>query len=820
MRLVSLAAAVAVLAATLWAGASSVGPLPPLGPLLDPANGVWRLAVPASAPSDITVRIPELRDSVSVVYDDRNVPHVWATSREDAWRALGYVVARDRLFQLELQARAGAGTLTELVGEAALPADKRTRALGMPRAAELRWAAMPEASLGHRASVAFAEGVNAWIAGLRARDLPVEYHLLGREPSRWEPVNTMHLFNRMSYTLSYMPGELDLVTAAALVGEEAAAALYPVNAPVEEPIQPSARKMPSVTQLRLPPPGVPSARAVGMAAAAREFTPDDFQLASRGDAVLGSNNWAVAPSRSATGNALLAGDPHLELTLPSIWYEVHMVVPDTLDAYGVTIPGAPAVIIGFNRDVSWTFTNTGADVVDFWYETVDDTLSPRRYLLDGEWRDLELREETYVDQRGSVLATDTVRYTHRGPMRGEGNGWLSMRWTALDTSDAATPFLSGAMARSVDDFLTLTRDIIAPAQNMLVADRSGAIAIRSTGRYPIRAGDGRGNVIRDGSRSSEDWQGWWSPDEYPQSVAPPQGFLASANQDPFAADDAPRYLGFDWPTPWRAMRINELLRANAAVTVQDMAAWQTDPGSARADMFVPALVSAAQGIAPDDTASLAAARLAAWNRQYVAQDTTAVLFEAVMDALERLTWDELRPEDGPRAQLPTSTITAMLLMEPDSEWWDIRATSEVETRDSVLVRALRSGWAYAVRSHGEPSASRWRWSNIRHANIRHLLGFTPYSRLGIPVQGGPGLLNPSSGSGVHGASWRMVVEMGPEVRGWGVYPGGQSGNPADASYDDRLTAWREGRLDSLRFPASAGELSENSRRGALRLVPR
>src|SRR5690606_23173038 len=158
-------------------------------------------------------------------------------------------------------------------------------------------------------------------------------------------------------------------------------------------------------------------------------------------------------------------------------------------------------------------------------------------------------------------------------------------------------------------------------------------------------------------------------DEYPQSVAPPQGFLASANQDPFAADDAPRYLGFDWPTPWRAMRINELLRANAAVTVQDMAAWQTDPGSARADMFVPALVSAAQGIAPDDTASLAAARLAAWNRQYVAQDTTAVLFEAVMDALERLTWDELRPEDGPRAQLPTSTITAMLLMEPDSEWW-------------------------------------------------------------------------------------------------------------------------------------------------------
>src|SRR5690606_274765 len=304
------------------------------------------------------------------------------------------------------------------------------------------------------------------------------------------------------------------------VGEESALALYPVNAPLEEPIQPTDAPMPRVRPVRLPPPGTPAPEALRMASAARSFAPDDFLLGERrangGDVVLGSNNWAVAPAGGASGSALLAGDPHLELTLPSIWYEVHLVVPDTLDAYGVTIPGAPAVIIGFNRDVSWTFTNTGADVVDFWRETVDDTLSPRRYLLDGEWRDLELREELFVDQRGNVLQVDTVRYTHRGPMRGQGSGWLSMRWTGLDTGDVATPFLSGSMARSTDDFLRLTRDIVAPAQNMLVADRSGAIAIRSTGRYPIRAGDGRGNIIRDGSRSSEDWQGWWTPDDYPQ----------------------------------------------------------------------------------------------------------------------------------------------------------------------------------------------------------------------------------------------------------------------------------------------------------------
>src|SRR5690606_25097259 len=157
------------------------------------------------------------------------------------------------------------------------------------------------------------------------------------------------------------------------------------------------------------------------------------------------------------------------------------------------------------------------------------------------------------------------------------------------------------------------------------------------------------------------------------------GFLASANQDPFAADDAPRYLGFDWPTPWRAMRINELLRGNPAVTVDDMRAWQTDPGSERAEMFVPALVAAAQGLAPDDSASLAAARLAAWDRLYVMEDTTAVLFEAVMSALDWLTWDEMRPDGVARLPLPSSTITAMLLLDPESEWWDIRETPERET---------------------------------------------------------------------------------------------------------------------------------------------
>src|SRR5690606_29090266 len=204
-----------------------------------------------------------------------------------------------------------------------------------------------------------------------------------------------------------------------------------------------------------------------------------------------------------------------------------------------------------------------------------------------------LRVEEYRAPDGSVLAVDTVRYTHRGPMRRSSGAWISMRWTALELRDVATPFVAGALARDVAEFQSVTRGAVAPAQNMLVADRAGTIAIRATGLFPIRAGDGRGDVIRDGSSSANAWQGWWSPDEYPQSTSPAQGFLASPNQDPFASGAAPRYLGLDWPSPWRAMRINALLQSDSAVTPETMASWQTDPGSARADMFVPALVAAA-----------------------------------------------------------------------------------------------------------------------------------------------------------------------------------------------------------------------------------
>jgi penicillin amidase len=524
---------------------------------------------------------------------------------------------------------------------------------------------------------------------------------------------------------------------------------------------------------------------------------------------LGSNNWAVGSKRTRDGHTLLAGDPHLDLSLPSIWYEAHMVVPGRLDVYGVTIPGAPGIVIGFNRDIAWTFTNTEADVLDYYEETVDDSLHPRRYLLNGEWRPLELRPEIYRGRHGEVLATDTTRYTHRGPLRRMHGHWLSFRWTVLEGAPNSENFARAVEAHSVAEFQAAMARLDSPAQNMLVADRSGSIAIRSTGKFPIRPGDGRGDLIRSGTTTASDWTGQWPLDQYPGAKDPAQGYLASDNQQPIDPRVNPRYLGADWYLPWRALRINELLRADSAVTPDDMRRFQTDPGSPRADWMVPAFLAAAHSVRGDDTLARAAALLAQWDRRYAMDNRRAVLFEAAMEELPGRLWDEL---DDQRVGRPTVTpnIGAVLelLQDPSNPWWDDRRTTgRVEHRDDILAASLRAGLVRLLRELGGPDGDAWLWSHNRHANIYHLLRIPAFSALNIPIQGGPSTLNPSSGDGVHGASWRMVVELGPEVRAWGTYPGGQSGNPASPRYLDRLPRWEAGELDSLRFPHTAEELS-------------
>jgi penicillin amidase len=824
MRTLQLTVAGIVLAATLVIGQWRVGPVPPLGDLLHPLRGVWAVAGGARLPDEAAARIPGLEGPVRVLYDDRGVPHIFASTPWDAARALGYVVARDRLFQLEVQTRATAGTLTELVGPEALPLDRGQRRLGLAWAAERSFAALDPASTTARLLEAYAQGVNAWVDGIGAGGLPLEYHLLGARPARWQPVHTLYLLKRMGYTLTYSTPELRRERIEALIGPEAADELFPVHSPIREPLVPAGARAPAPRD---------TVRAVASAAGwSRGWADarDEFAVSRGGEAVAGSNNWAAAPSRTEAGFALLAGDPHLELTLPSIWYEVHLAVPGELDVYGVTIPGVPGVVIGFNRRVAWSFTNTEADVMDFYTEALDDPERPTAYALDGAWRPLERRIEEYRGRRGELLATDTIYHTHRGPLlRGRGRPY-SLRWTVLEETGEIEGMYRASMAGSVTEWLQAMERFRAPPQNALVADWTGSIAIRSNGRFPLRPGDGRGNQVRDGSRSASDWVGDLPVERWPAAVDPSQGFLASANQEPVDPAAENPYFGAGWPAPWRAVRINQLLRADSAVTPEDMRRFQTDPGSARADRFVPAFLAAAEEsltrVEGEDALREAVQLLAQWDRRYTRENERAILFELAMEELERRTWDELalpaveaEVEPG-RLGTPGSAVLAQLLEQPRASWWDARATADVvEDRDAILNASLVAALERARGAYGPPDGGGWRWDRVSRADIHHLLRLPSLSALGLPVQGGPGTLNPSTGPEPFGASWRMVVELRPEIRAWTIYPGGQSGNPVSPWYRDRIGKWVAGELDPVLFPHQPSELDVGRVAGVLLLHP-
>ena len=821
----------------MGAGAVSIGRAPALGSLLDPAHGVWALARTAELPNDANAVVSTLGSTVEVRYDRRGVPHIFATRDDDAYRALGYVVARDRLFQLWLQTMASSGRLTEIAGAQALPLDREMRRLAIPWSAERKLALIdstaPETA---RLARAYSDGVNAYIAQMSRDELPLEFRLLGiKTVPKWEPLNSLLLFNRMGWTLAYIVPELDRALAASRVGNAAAASLFPENSPIQEPIQPNGRRAPRFDFARLTPAG--AADSIGsqtLIATLGDFMPASVAAAGQGDEhrTFASNNWAVAPRRSATRDALLAGDPHLELTLPSIWYEAQLVVPGSLDVYGVTIPGLPAVIIGFNRDVAWTFTNTGADVLDFYTEKVDADSHPTKYFVDGKWVPLELRIEQYRGPNGNVIGVDTLYFTHRGPLRQENGHWLSMRWTVLEPSNETEGFRLAAKARDVDEFQrTMGLYFRSPAQNMLVADRHGSIAIRSTGRFPIRPSSGSGFAIRDGTTAASDWRGNLPPEFAPQARDPEQGYLASANQQPIDPRVAPYWLGGEYEA-WRALRINELLRVDTAVTIDQMRRFQTDPGSAFADVFVPYFLNAAHSLAAHHAAGIDSSQLAEsahllaeWDRRYTRENKRAILFDLAYSELVNRTWDELEAPSAAvggrvrRVVTPSSEVLAELLADSTSEWWDDRRTAHHETRDEILAMSLVAALDTARSRYGDPNKRGWTWSRVRHTNIWHSLHLPSLSALDLPIQGGRGTLSP--GSGIFGASWRMVVDAGAnEIKAWGTYPGGQSGNPASSRYKNHLQEWLDGQLEPLTVPKWIPELSAKETASRLTLRSR
>lgn len=783
-----------------------LGPLPPLGDLLEPRGGFWTTAGDAIPPGHQILNFPGLENPVEVFRDEYGIPHLFAEGDLDLYRAVGYVQAFDRLFQMDMQRRASKGELSEILGSSFVETDRFLRVIGLPWAAENSLQAADNETL--EVVEAYSEGVNSYIREVSPLDLPLEFKLLNYVPEPWEPLDSFALGKFMGWSLSGGFEDLQLQLFRDAYGQEAVDELFPIDGPFPLPIVPSE------------PSGISHTPAPRWAVSSPQLSGDLIRhiLAQAGDAMpvfdqfgsMGSNNWAVSGARSATGAPILANDPHLGLTVPAIWYMLRLSSP-SFNVYGVSLLGFPVPVLGYNRNIAWGFTNTGADVVDFFIEEVrpDNEL---QYLYRGQWADFLVREEV-IGVKGASSVTVQLRISEHGPVISSldvASGYtdtISMQWTGHRPTQELRAILDLARATDWSEFRTAIAAFQVPAQNIIYADAEGSIGIVVNGLFPIRA-MGRGRFPVDGSSGDHDWMGFVPLDQVPSSLNPDQGYLVSANQLP-TLESGP-YLGWTWADRYRAARINEVLNLTDKVSVEDVKALQLDHVSVAARELVPFLLSAFEGLA-DGGASLharapeAVDRLGDWNYDMDIKEVTPTLYTHWLQKYREATFgDEWSAGDLEGVRFPsTTTLENLTKFHPFSRWFDDVRTTEVEGRDDIICQAFAGALA-ELEQNFTTNMDTWKWGDVHVLQLLHPTELKPLSSAAVPRAGGMFTVDVAGASlsdgrflVTSGPSWRLVVDFstamaGAEPTAFGVYPGGQSGRALSPHYLDLFELWMSG----------------------------
>ncbi len=776
-----------LLVAVVFSLNTKFGSIPPLGKFFDPDAGFWANAE-TSVPESKEVEMNGTKQSTSVFYDERRVPHIFAESDYDLYFAQGYVTAKDRLFQMELQTYDAAGRLSEIVGKQALEMDKETRRRGMPYGAEKAFQAMEKDPEVLNVVTAYADGVNAYISKLSPKEYPVEYKILDISPEEWTPIKTAHLLKNMTRTLA--GGNSDDRTSNTLeyFGSDFIEKFFTTKPALNDPIIPASKKW------DFKPIPVQKPESLYVPAAALEL--GEYELPEG----VGSNNWAVSGDKTKSGFPIVANDPHLSLSLPSIWYEVQLHAPG-INTYGVSLQGVPGVIIGFNEDVAWGVTNVAADVMD-WYEIKFRDKSQKEYWHDGQWKPTTMRIEE-IKVLGEETVLDTVIYTHHGPVTESKSrinperepAYHALRWIAHEPSVELKTFYGLNRAKNYDDYVEALSYFVAPAQNFVFGSKQGDIAIWVNGKFPNKW-EHQGRTVSDGTDPLYDWQGWIPHDQNPHIKNPKRGFVSSANQES-AAPDYPYYIDDDFAPFERGRRINDRLRAMDNITVEDMQNLQMDTYSYHAATILPQMLEWIEEDSLSESELEKLKLVQEWDFYNDAEKIAPSIFKTWWRALVASIFnDEYATTKAVLRYPPRDRITEVLKAEPNFEFIDNINTEEVETLNERVTYSFKKTISAIEKGLGEEN-EQWKWGYFVNNDIDHLASIPGFGVQNIFAGGGSESVNATRDG--FGPSWRMVVELGPEVKGYGVYPGGASGNPGSPNYDSMLETWRTGGLFELNF---------------------
>ncbi|HEV8081630.1 MAG TPA: penicillin acylase family protein [Chitinophagaceae bacterium] len=760
----------------------------PLGKLLAPQSGVWQNAEPVNADFSDELSFPQLQGNVNVYFDDRLVPHVFADKENDAFFVQGYLHAKFRLWQMEFQTHAAAGRISELIGKKGLEFDRDKRRLGMVFAAENSLKEVEKDSATKAECDNYTAGANAYIESLTESNLPLEYKLLGYAPEKWTNLKTALFLKYMSLDLAGGENDFEYTNAKSVFSSADFDKIYPIIMDSLDPIVPKGTLYPAPgIELKIPSTADSLYFNKKDTATIEEQKPDPNN---------GSNNWAVSGIKTKSGFPILCNDPHLGLNLPSLWYEMQISTP-AFNAYGVSFPGAPAIIIGFNDSCAFGFTNAERDVRDY-YEIKFRDDSRKEYWFNNEWHKTTFRTE-HIKIKGSPVFIDSVAYTNIGPVmydknfnggKSTNNKFYAVRWKAHDPSNELKMFTLLDRAKNYADYSEAIKYLHTPGQNCLFASKNGDIAIWDQGEFPAKW-KRQGDFVMPGIDSSYFWQGMIPQEENPHQVNPERGFVSSANQLP--ADSAyPYYLGGSYP-PYRGWEINKRLTAMDNITPEDMMKLQTDNYNVFAEMAVPVLIKNMDVAKLDGNERNYFELLKKWDLKNGIQSKGATIFVLTWDSLENKVWKDEFMKSGNSLMLPhESTLLNNILKDSAFKFIDDVNTPQVETLGDVVTSAFKS--TIATLKDADING-KLEWAKYKDTKVENLARLDAFSRLHLPIGGGTNTINATNTK--HGPSWRMVVSLTPETQSWGVYPGGQSGNPGSRFYDSFIDTWVKGAYNIL-----------------------
>jgi len=782
----------------------------------------WWIVHRALPQLDGTASLPELKQEVTVDRDVWGVPHIRARSLEDLLTAQGYVLAQDRLWQMDVLRRAAAGQLAEVFGSVGLERDREFRTLGLYLAAD-REAARLDSQMRPMLE-AYARGVNRYMEEHRGK-LPWEFVAMGYQPRPWRPADSLLIAGYMHQTLtSTWKAELRRSIVSELVGPERAADLYAVDSPLDhvivggEQASPAAvRATPSRNPSKKSRPAkrAPSGQAPKPSLAYGQWPEAEAMLEQFDEEVragFGSNNWVVAGTHTASGKPLLGNDTHLPLNMPCIWYMLHLTAPGW-NVKGFTLPGAPLVIIGHNERIAWGFTNNGADVQDLYIENFSPT-NPRQYVVNGNYVDAEVRTERIHVKRRPDQVFDVV-VTRHGPVvqRASGRAY-ALRWTATEPGGLSGSYAIVGAARNWEEFRDALRQVPGPTQNAVYADVDGNIGFIVAARIPTRK-KGNGSVPVAGDTDDYEWTGYIPFDELPQVLNPPSGMIATANAR-VVGPGYPHHLTDRWASPYRTARIYELLEKKTKLQRADFLAIQTDIVSLPHRFLGEQLVRASQMATPkDERAKALIGRLQAWDGRAQANSVETTFVEYTRRALMR---NLLRPYLGEETGLYDWRDVVFLekaLRERPPRW----LPADFHSYDELLMASADLAVARLTRDTRSADSSAWRWGRLNALLMLHPLGRSGWRQrlLSIgPIEQSGSVYTVKAAQPSHGPAMRFVADLADFDNSLMNITLGQSGQAGSPHYRDQFSAWFEGHAVAAPFTDSA---EEKIRAHRLRLLP-